>query len=205
MPSSPARVGTLQVPFQTISQNSGLHLSQMSAPLFTEDRYSTSTDDHQENCDAEVYKITRQQMPSQATTMVMSPKRPVLTPSTVDYSTQGDPDQVVPPGNNAYNQNNSTTPIQNTNNYLIPDGSNRCIHDLQDKTLHPGTLENGHNAYLMELPDLKSLLCTRKYLMDEVTGQFYAIYGNSYQCMCTVPRLLHAWEPGQLIDEIAAT
>ena len=41
--------------------------------------------------------------------------------------------------------------------------------------------------------------------MDEVTGQFYAIYGNSYQCMCTIPRLLHIWEPGQLIDKLAAT
>ena len=67
----------------------------------------------------------------------MSPKRPVSTPLTVEYSTQGDPDQVAPSGNNAYNQNNSTTAIQNTN-YLIPDGSDRCIHDLQDKTLHAG-------------------------------------------------------------------
>ena len=96
VPPSPARVGTPQVPFQTLSQNSGSHLSQLSAPLFTEDRYSTSTDDDQENCDAEVSKITRQQTPSQATTIVMSPKRPVLTPSTVDYSNQGDPDQVAP-------------------------------------------------------------------------------------------------------------
>ena len=131
----------------------------------------------------------------------MSPKRPVLTPSTVDYSTQGDPDQVAPQGNNEYSQNNSTTAIQNTNNYLIPDGSNRCIHDLQDKTLHADILENGQNAYLVGLPDLKSLLHTSRYLMDEVTGQFYAIYGNSYQHMCTIPRLFHTWEPGQLIDE----
>ena len=135
----------------------------------------------------------------------MSPKRPVLTPSTVDSSTQGDPDQIAQQGNHEYSQNNSTTAIQNTNNYLIPDGSNRCIHDLQDKILHIGILENGHNAYLVELPDLKSLLRTSRYLMDEVTGQFYAIYGNSYQCMCTIPRLLHTWEPGQLIDELAAT
>ena len=175
--------GTIQIR----SQNSGPHLFQMSAPLFTEDRYSTSTDDDQENCDAEVSKIIRQRTPSQATTVVMSPKRPVLTPSTVDY------------------QNNSTTAIQNTNNYLIPDGSNRCIHDLPDKTLHTGILENGHNAYLVELPDLKSLLHTSRYLMDEVTGQFYAIYGNSYQCMCSIPRLFHTWEPSQLIDEFAAT
>ena len=73
------------------------------------------------------------------------------------------------------------------------------------KKLHIGILENGHNAYLMKLPDLKSLLHTSRYLMDEVTGQFNAVFGNSYQCMCTIPRLLHTWEPGQLIDELAAT
>ena len=96
-------------------------------------------------------------------------------------------------------------PIQHTNNYLIPDGSDRSIHEIQDKTLCMGILENGHNAYLVELLDLKSLLHTSRYLMDEVTGQFYAVFGNSYQCMCTIPRLLHTWEPSQLIDELAAT
>ena len=121
----------------------------------------------------------------------MSLKRLVSTPSIVDYSTQGDPDQVAPQENHEYSQNNSTIAIQSINNYLIPDGSNRCIHDLQDKILHAGILENGHDAYLVELPDLKSLLCTSRYLMDEVTGQFYAIYGNSYQHMCTIPRLFH--------------
>ena len=171
-------------------------MSQLSVPLFTEDGYSTSTDNDQDNCDAEITTITRWQTPSQATTMVMSPPRPVSTPSTVDYSTQGDPNQIAPQGNYEYNQNISTTPIRNTNNYLIPDGSDRCIHDIWDKTLHIGILENGHNAYLVELPDLKSLLRTSRYLMDEVTGQFYAVFGNSYQCMCTIPRLLHTWEPG---------
>ena len=203
--SPSARVDTPQVPFQKLSQSSRLHLSQLSLPLFTEDRHSTSTDNNEENCDAEITTITREQMPSQATTMVMSPPRPVSTSSTVDYSTQGDPNQMAPQGNYEYIQNNSTMPIQHTNNYLIPDGSDRCIHDIQDKTFHRGILENGHNAYLVELPDLKSLLCTSKYLMDEVTGQFYAVFGNSYQCMCTTPRLIHSWEPGQLIDELAAT
>ena len=75
----------------------------------------------------------------------------------VDYSTQGDPNQMAPQGNYGHNQNNSTMPIQHTNNYLFPDGSDRHIHDIQDKTLHTGILENGHNAYLVELPDLKSL------------------------------------------------
>ena len=42
--------------------------------------------------------------------------------------------------------------------------------------------------------------------MDEGTSQFYAIFfGNSYQLMCSLPRLLHTWEPGQLMDELAAT
>ena len=135
----------------------------------------------------------------------MSPKRPVSTPSTMNFSTQGDPDQVAPQENHEYSQNNPTMAIQNTSNYLIPDGSDRRIHDLQDKTLHTGILENGNNAYLVEFPDLKSLLHTSRYLMDEVKGQFYAIYGNSYQCMCTIPRLFHTWEPGQLIDKLAAT
>ena len=116
-----------------------------------------------------------------------------------------DPNQMAPQGNHEYSQNKSTTAIQNTNNYLIPDGSNRRIHDIQDKTLHISILENGYNAYLVELPDLKSLLCTSRYLMDEITGQFYAVFGNSYQCICTIPRLLHTWEPGQLIEELAAT
>ena len=96
-------------------------MSQLSASLFTEDRYSTSTDNDQENCDAEVIKITRWQTPSQANTIVMSPKRPVSTLSTVNYSTQGDPNQIALQGNNEYNQDDSTTAIQNTNNYLIPD------------------------------------------------------------------------------------
>ena len=108
----------------------------MSAPLFTEDRYSTSTDDDQEICDAEFRKFTRQQTSSQATAVVMSPKRPVSTPSTVDYSTQGDPDQVAPTANNACIPNNPTTAIQHTNNSLIQDSSNRHIHDLQNKTFH---------------------------------------------------------------------
>ena len=135
----------------------------------------------------------------------MSPTRPVSTPSTADYSTQGDPNKMAPQGNHGYNQDNSTMLIQHTNNYLIPDGSDRCIHDIQDKTFHRGILENGHNAYLVELPDLKSLLRTSRYLMDEITGQFYAVFGNSYQHMCTIARLTHTWEPGQLTDELAAT
>ena len=151
---------------------------QLSGPLFTEDRYSASTDNDKGSCDTEITTITQWQTPSQATTMDMSPTRLVSTPSMVDCSMQGDPDQMAPQENHGYNQNNPTVPVQHINNYLIPDGSDRCIHDIQDKTFHRGILGNGHNAYLVELPDLKSLLCTSRYLMDEVTGQFYAVFGN---------------------------
>ena len=55
----------------------------------------------------------------------------------------------------------------------------------------------------MELPELKDMLCTTRFLMDEETGQFYAVYGNTYQCMCTEPRILDYWTPGRLLDELA--
>ena len=41
--------------------------------------------------------------------------------------------------------------------------------------------------------------------MDEMSGQFYAVYGNSYQWMSTKPMLQQAWATGELIDELAAT
>ena len=119
----------------------------------------------------------------------MTPQRTTSTLATVDYSTQGDQDQEPQPQNNDYMSQNAN--LQSTNNFLIPDATNRCIHNLHNKTFHPVLLENGHNAYLVDLSDLKPLLRTSRYLMDETTGQFYAVYGNSYQHMCTIPRLLH--------------
>ena len=40
--------------------------------------------------------------------------------------------------------------------------------------------------------------------MDETLGQFYAVYGNSYQQMSTKPMLKQAWATGELIDQLAA-
>ena len=65
-------------------------MSQMSGPLFTEDRLSTSSGEA-DACDTEVLNITWRCTPSEASTVVMSP-RPGYQ-STVDYSTQGDQDQ----------------------------------------------------------------------------------------------------------------
>ena len=65
-------------------------------------------------------------------------------------------------------------------------------------------LENGNNAYLLELLGLKDILHTSRFLMDEMSGQFYAVYGNTYQHMSTKPMLEQTWGTGELIDQLAA-
>ena len=52
-----------------------------------------------------------------------------------------------------------------------------------------GYLENGNNAYILELPGLEEMLHTQRFLMDEMSGQFYAVYRNTYQHMSTKPML----------------
>ena len=49
------------------------------------------------------------------------------------------------------------------------------------------------------------MLRTETSLMEEMSGQFYAIYGNSYQCMSTCPRLNALWEKAELLDELTET
>ena len=160
------------------SQDSYSSLSTISIPLFTEDRCSSISDD---DVDAEVMLINRQNKPNQTFTTHSTGGRPTSMPSTMDYTTQGDPNQVTPP---VY-INTAQATVQNqffcTNNFFIPDGSNKCIHEIRDKVFHAGYLENGNNAYLLELPGLKDMLHTSKFLMDEMSHQFYAIYGNTYQ------------------------
>ena len=90
-----------------------------------------------------------------------------------------------------------------TNNFFIPDGSNRCIHQIDNKIFYAGYLEDGNNAYFLELPAPEKMLNTRKFLMAEMSGQFYAVYGNSYQLMSTKPMLKQAWATGELIDQLA--
>ena len=41
--------------------------------------------------------------------------------------------------------------------------------------------------------------------MDEMSGQFYAVYGNTYQQMSTKPMLEQSWGTGELIDQLAVT
>ena len=49
------------------------------------------------------------------------------------------------------------------------------------------------------------MLHTSKFIMDEMSGQFYTVYGNTYQQMSTKLMLEHFWGIGELIDQLAAT
>ena len=169
------------------SQNSSSSLSQMSAPLFVEDRYSSSSDDNLEVCNAEIKLINRQNRPNQTFTHHSAKETPASMPTTMDYTTQGDPNQVASPIYINTVQVRTQNQFCCTNNFSIPDGSNRCIHKIRDKVFHARYLENGNNAYLLELLGLKDMLHTSRFLMDEMSGQFYAVYGNTYQCMSTKP------------------
>ena len=96
VPTASHRPLTPHIPLSK-SQDSSSNLSQMSAPLFTEDRYSSSSDDDLEVCDAKITLINRQNRPNQTFTHHSTGGRPTSTPTTMDYTTQGDPNQVAPP------------------------------------------------------------------------------------------------------------
>ena len=171
--------------------------SQSSAPLFKEDKCSSTSEE-----ESEADEVTFIHGRSNGTFSNHQAKRPTSTPTTSDYTTQGDPDASP---SNLFRSNVISDKFLGTNNFFMPDGSNRWKHQIENKVFHAGYLENGNNAYLLELPALENMLNTWKFLMDEMSGQFYAVYGNSYQRMSTKPMLRQAWATGDLIDELAAT
>ena len=177
-----------------------LSSSVSSAPLFKEDKYS-STSEEESEVDAEVTFLHNRSRLS-GTSMNGQPERPTSTPTTSDYMTQGDPD-ASPSASNLFRSTSTNNKFLNTNNFFMPDGSNRQIHQIHNKVFHAGYLENGNNAYLLELLSLEKMLNMQKFLMNEISGQFYAVYGNSYQQMSTKPMLQQA--TGKLINELATT
>ena len=179
VPAAPQKLTTPCIPLPA-SPNSGSHLSQLSAPLFTEDRCS-STPEEELEVDAEVTLINRRNKPNRMFTHNSTTGRSTSTLTTMDYTSQGDPNQVAPSSPLMFMSTTTKKQFLGTNNFFIPDGSDRCIHDIRDKVFHAGYLENGNSAYLLELPGLEKMLHTWKFLMDEMSGQFYAVYGNSYQ------------------------
>ena len=76
------RMGSLQVSSQNM-QSPTSHISQMSCPLFMEERLSTSSE--QKICDQKVMTVILENMPTRSP----APSRPGSI-ATVDYSTQGD-------------------------------------------------------------------------------------------------------------------
>ena len=164
-----------------------------SAPLFQEDGYSSTSEEESE--------VTFTHGRCNGTSLNQHAER-TSTPTPSDYMTQGNPDASPPSSSKTHDINNE---FLGTNNFFVPDGSSRQIHQIQNKVFHAGYLDNGNNAYLLELPALENMLNTGKFLMDEMSGQFYAVYGNSYQRMSTKPMLQWTWAMGELIDELAAT
>ena len=170
---------------------SSLHSS---ASLFEEDGYSSTSEEESE--------VTFTHGRSNSTFSNQHTERTASTPTPSNYTTQGDPDASP---SSSFKPQDVNDEFLGTNNFFVPDGSNRQIHQIHNKVFHAGYLKNGNNAYLLELPVLENMLNTHKFLMDEMSGQFYAVYGNSYQRMSTKPMLQQAWAKGELIDELAVT
>ena len=202
LPPGPHRPLTPCMPLP-VSPTSSSQPSQSSAPLFKEDKYS-STSEEETEADAEVTFIHSRNQPNRTFAHNPTTERPTFTPTTVDYTTQGDPN-ASPSTPSLFRSTATDIEFQGTNNFFIPDGSDRRIHQIDNKVFHAGYLENGNNAYLLELPALEKMLNTWKFLMDEMSGQFYAVYSNSYQRMSTKLMLKQAWAARELIDQLAAT
>ena len=148
-----------------------------SAPLFQEEGYSSTSEEES--------KVTFTHGRCNGTSPNQHAEK-TSTPTPSNYTTQGD-SNASPSGSSR--PHDITNEFLGTNNFFVPDGSNRWIHQIQNKVFHAGYLDNGNNAYLLELSALENMLNTRKFLMDEMSGQFYAVYGNSYQRMSTKPML----------------
>ena len=95
--------------------------------------------------------------------------------------------------------------IVNTRNYLLPDRTGRRILDIPISERRPFVLESRDAAYQKQLETLEPILETRTYLLDRLTGQFFAIYDDGYRQMATTPMLLGSWTTGQLIAELKQT
>ena len=94
LPPGPHRPLTPCMPLPA-SPTSGSQPSQLSAPLFKEDRYSSTSEEEMEE-DAEVTLINGRNQPNRTFVHNSTTERPTSTLMTTDYTTQGDPNQVSP-------------------------------------------------------------------------------------------------------------
>ena len=166
VPVASQRLMTPRIPLPR-PQDSNTSLSTMSAPLFTEDRCSSISNDDIKACDAEVMLINRRNKPNQTFTTHSTGGRPTSTPSTMDYTTR-----VIQTRYHQYISTQHKPPHKI--NYPIPItfsfqmAATGTFTRLKIKVFHARYLENGNNAYLLELH-------TSKFIMDEMSGQFYAV------------------------------
>ena len=116
LPPGPHRPLTPHVSLPT----SPISSSMSSAPLFKEDKYSSTLEEESE-VEAEVAFLHNRSHLS-GTFANNQTERPTSTPTTSDYMTQGDPDASP----SALNLFRSTThnKFLNTNNFFMPDGNN---------------------------------------------------------------------------------
>ena len=122
--------------------------SRSSAPLFKEDKHSLTSEE-----ESEVDEVTFIHSRSNGMFLNHQAERPTSTPTTSDYTTQGDPDTSP---SNLFRSNVISDEFLGTNNFFVPDGSNRWIHQIDNKVFHAGYLENSNNAYLLELLALET-------------------------------------------------
>ena len=94
LPPGPHRPLTPHMPLPA-SPTSGSQPSQLSAPLFKKDRYS-STSEEETEADAEVTLINGRNQPNRTFAHNSTTERQTSTLMTMDDTTQGDPNQVSP-------------------------------------------------------------------------------------------------------------
>ena len=148
LPPGPPRPLTPRMPLPASPTSS----PRSSAPLFQEDGYSSTSEEESE--------VTFIHGRSNGTFLNKHTERPTSTPTPSDYTTQADPDASP---SSSFKPNDINDEFLGTNNFFVPDGSNRWIHQINNKVFHAGYLENGKNAYLLELPALENMLNTRKF------------------------------------------
>ena len=124
LPPGPHRPLTPRMPLPTSPTSS----SQSSALLFKEDKYS-STSEEETEADAEITFIHSRNQPNGMLVNNLMTERPISTPTTVDYTTQGDPD-ASPSTSNLFRSTATDVDFLGTNNFFIPDGSDRRIHQI---------------------------------------------------------------------------
>ena len=151
-------------------------------------------------CDVEVTTLIQDKTPTRSPAPVSSRPGSIAM---VDYSTQGDPNEPAPsPTTGLGNKLNN---IDNTRNFLLPDGTGIRILDIPISERKPFILDNGHSAYQIQLENLEPVLETSTYLIDRLTGQFHAVYDDGYQQMATMPMIWSTWEEGQLVAKLNKT